>query len=476
MSETEPVKRGTPQDSILSPLLFSIIINGLSESLSDSGMVISLSLLMTPAPGNQGPIWYCWNNITYGALRHNILERSENEEATTSTRLNSKLVTLVKKSDWHAHSRDLRGPSSTAMGFEQRSTIVVYWSHGPQHIIGADNLAKDICKANPSILAKPQGDMVIMRHSLAHFVATSRKGDNAATAVELGQVETVGSQKLLSERANSLRSIEKLIVYIKLGNDEVCAGVQMSDAWILTLADCVDKNIKLGKYRIIYQDGSKQVIAEDRDSVGEEFVLLQMETTKETKTKFAKLSDSMSPSPDYDYQLYSKDESDEVTANDVVFVSAKKCVKKGIEGNFGVTHKCFQVNMGKTTKCLPGNPIFGSKENKIMLQGLTVASSDSCSSSLYSYASIKPQVSWINTVILDCGSVENIQNGKISLDKKSKTSVGATATIKCDDGYLASQQKITCLNTGKWQKSICTIKECKQCQLDHNRTTIKSGV
>jgi hypothetical protein len=56
MSETEPVKRGTPQDSILSPLLFSIIINGLSESLSDSGMVISLSLLMTPAPGNQGPI------------------------------------------------------------------------------------------------------------------------------------------------------------------------------------------------------------------------------------------------------------------------------------------------------------------------------------------------------------------------------------------------------------------------------------
>ncbi|XP_060590254.1 sushi, von Willebrand factor type A, EGF and pentraxin domain-containing protein 1-like [Ruditapes philippinarum] len=95
-----------------------------------------------------------------------------------------------------------------------------------------------------------------------------------------------------------------------------------------------------------------------------------------------------------------------------------------------------------------------------MLQGLTVASLDSCASSFYSYASIKPQVSWINTVILDCGSVENIQNGKMSLDKKSKTSVGATATIVCEPGYLASRQKIVCLKTGKWQKSICTIKDC----------------
>ncbi|XP_060577044.1 sushi, von Willebrand factor type A, EGF and pentraxin domain-containing protein 1-like [Ruditapes philippinarum] len=116
--------------------------------------------------------------------------------------------------------------------------------------------------------------------------------------------------------------------------------------------------------------------------------------------------------------------------------------------------------MGKTTECFPGNPIFGSKENKIMLQGLTVASLDSCSSSFNAYAPIKPQVRWINTVILDCGAVKNIQNGKISLDKKSKTSVGATATVECDQGYLASQQKIVCLNTGKWQKSICAIKDC----------------
>jgi hypothetical protein len=53
-------------------------------------------------------------------------------------------------------------------------------------------------------------------------------------------VDRVDAQELLSERKNTLRSIEELIVYIKLGKDEVCAGVQMSDAWVLTLADCID--------------------------------------------------------------------------------------------------------------------------------------------------------------------------------------------------------------------------------------------
>jgi hypothetical protein len=52
------------------------------------------------------------------------------------------------------------------------------------------------------------------------------------------------------------------------------------------------------KYYLIFQD-----------SVGEEFVFLRIKTTKETKTKFAKLSNLRLPSPDYDYQLYSKDES-----------------------------------------------------------------------------------------------------------------------------------------------------------------------
>jgi hypothetical protein len=48
---------------------------------------------------------------------------------------------------------------------------------------------------------------------------------------------------------------------------------------------------------------------------------------------------------------YCFDITDKVTANDVVFVKGNQCVKKGIEGSFGETHKCFQVNIGKTTKC-----------------------------------------------------------------------------------------------------------------------------
>jgi hypothetical protein len=58
-----------------------------------------------------------------------------------------------------------------------------------------------------------------------------------------GQVYSVDAEKLriLRQRDDSLRSIEKMLVYIKRGNDEVCSGVQVSDAWILSLADCIEE-------------------------------------------------------------------------------------------------------------------------------------------------------------------------------------------------------------------------------------------
>jgi hypothetical protein len=47
--------------------------------------------------------------------------------------------------------------------------------------------------------------------------------------------------------------------------------------------------------------------------------------------------------------------------------------------------------------------VFGSKKKEIILQGLAVtssASSDPCLSQLQSIAVIKPQVNWINSVII----------------------------------------------------------------------------
>jgi hypothetical protein len=41
-----------------------------------------------------------------------------------------------------------------------------------------------------------------------------------------------------------------------------------------------------------------------------------------------------------------------VIADDVVLVKGGQCDKKGMDGNFGKTHKCFKVNKDKTTKCL----------------------------------------------------------------------------------------------------------------------------
>ncbi|XP_060585532.1 sushi, von Willebrand factor type A, EGF and pentraxin domain-containing protein 1-like [Ruditapes philippinarum] len=62
--------------------------------------------------------------------------------------------------------------------------------------------------------------------------------------------------------------------------------------------------------------------------------------------------------------------------------------------------------------------------------------------------------------IKDCGTVDKIQNGKINLDDASSSTMGATATVECDSGYKASREKIKCLKTGKWGKSSCKIKDC----------------
>jgi hypothetical protein len=34
---------------------------------------------------------------------------------------------------------------------------------------------------------------------------------------------------------------------------------------------------------------------------------------------------------------------------------------------------------------------------------------------------------------------------------------GATATLKCNPGYSPNQEKISCLDTGKWDAARCKI-------------------
>jgi hypothetical protein len=60
-------------------------------------------------------------------------------------------------------------------------------------------------------------------------------------------------------------------------------------------------------------------------------------------------------------------------------------------------------------------------------------------------------------IVLDCGSIPNLDNGKLTLTTAGKTQKGATARVSCNKGYTKTDDIITCLNTGKWQNTSCDI-------------------
>ncbi|XP_060554933.1 sushi, von Willebrand factor type A, EGF and pentraxin domain-containing protein 1-like isoform X2 [Ruditapes philippinarum] len=62
--------------------------------------------------------------------------------------------------------------------------------------------------------------------------------------------------------------------------------------------------------------------------------------------------------------------------------------------------------------------------------------------------------------VLDCGSLPNLDNGKLTLTTAGKTQKGATARVSCNNGYTKTDDIITCLNTGKWQNTSCDIVDC----------------
>ncbi|XP_045183337.2 plasminogen-like [Mercenaria mercenaria] len=55
----------------------------------------------------------------------------------------------------------------------------------------------------------------------------------------------------------------------------------------------------------------------------------------------------------------------------------------------------------------------------------------------------------------DCGIPPSVQNGTIVLDNVSGTAYMDTATITCDAWYQTRRSKITCMETGNWENTIC---------------------
>jgi hypothetical protein len=55
----------------------------------------------------------------------------------------------------------------------------------------------------------------------------------------------------------------------------------------------------------------------------------------------------------------------------------------------------------------------------------------------------------------DCGSPSNVTNGQLNV---TSTTYGSNASLVCDNGYYGNKGTITCLDTGIWETSTCTIK------------------
>ncbi|XP_053389038.1 low-density lipoprotein receptor-related protein 2-like, partial [Mercenaria mercenaria] len=53
-----------------------------------------------------------------------------------------------------------------------------------------------------------------------------------------------------------------------------------------------------------------------------------------------------------------------------------------------------------------------------------------------------------------CGTVPSIPNGVLMIEDNS--TIGSVANVTCNEGYIPSQQTVTCLTTGSWETVSCT--------------------
>ena len=57
---------------------------------------------------------------------------------------------------------------------------------------------------------------------------------------------------------------------------------------------------------------------------------------------------------------------------------------------------------------------------------------------------------------IDCGNFTTLENGVYILNDSSDTTYGANADVKCDAGYIASVDIITCTINGTWANATCS--------------------
>ncbi|XP_060585523.1 uncharacterized protein LOC132741385 [Ruditapes philippinarum] len=68
-------------------------------------------------------------------------------------------------------------------------------------------------------------------------------------------------------------------------------------------------------------------------------------------------------------------------------------------------------------------------------------------------------------IITSCAFDQKIENGEIQTITPDENKFLDVAQVKCDEGYVPSQQEVKCEASGKWQSATCTKKlpsDCKE--------------
>ncbi|XP_053389035.1 uncharacterized protein LOC128552063 isoform X2 [Mercenaria mercenaria] len=78
--------------------------------------------------------------------------------------------------------------------------------------------------------------------------------------------------------------------------------------------------------------------------------------------------------------------------------------------------------------------------------------------------------------LADCGTVPDVVNGNVTLNKDNNTTFAATASVACEEGYQPAKVSITCQASGKWETPLCetvaqlsqkeTLKNITECDLN----------